>query len=138
MVKRLDHLDYSLLHEAVARFSSATDHGLREAVVEHFRLNTEGQRPRADGTFIGWWDLWAEQARAGRSITVTPSRCLNCNGKGFSHRTMARDFGRTGSYACGDCRGTRRGKPTQVRLQPLPEEVTRPLRERLERSSTSG
>lgn len=128
MQKRLTVLDYTILRTATARYVRGADHRLQETIVEHFRRETEGGRPRADGTVPAWWELWNEAATSGQGIQVRPSRCLHCNGRGFSTRTMAVDMAHNGTGACRSCNGNRSGSAVRVHLLRLPEAMTAPLR----------
>lgn len=109
--------DYQELRTVIARLSGASHHGLQEALFEEIRKVAAGR-----GEAKTWWAIWNEAALRSQGMRVTPSRCQSCNGQGFSHRTLARDYARSGSYACGACRGTRRGQATFVRMQPIPKE----------------
>lgn len=108
--------DYQELRTVIARFSGATHHGLRDALFEEIRTLAT-----ARGEVRPWWTIWNEAALR-RGMRVTPSRCQSCNGQGFNHRTVAMDFARSGSYACGACHGTRRGQSAFVTMQPIPKE----------------
>lgn len=63
------------------------------------------------------WNTWVATRHG--VFRFTPARCVHCRGRGVSTRNLPRNLSRTGSpHVCGECRGTRRGRPVAITLRP--------------------
>lgn len=90
----------------VGRFHDYELDELRHLLVAAAQRSTAENAGDLIGEFVA--------AQRGR-VVLTPARCVECRGRGWSERGA-----RMGHPMCRSCRGSRRGQPRTVNLRALP------------------